>query len=133
MLFIGNQTSCWTANPSEPFDYAIALHFTAFEWFPDKKPEAGWDGDDLDQAHRRSIRDRAQAAGIRLSLHCQWQANPLRQDGYALLWKDLDLAIDLGATLINLHLFHENGLPAFVEALLPLVERTAQAGLRLAI
>jgi len=133
MLFIGNQTSCWTARPSEPFDYAVAQCFTAFEWFPDKKPGVGWDESDLDKGARQSIRSTAQAAGMRLSVHGQWLANPLDANNYPLLWKDFALAVDLGAALLNIHLFHENGLPAFVEAIAPLLEKARQAGLHLAI
>jgi len=133
MLFIGNQTSCWTARPSEPFDYAVAQRFTAFEWFPDKKPGVGWDESDLDKGARQSIRSTAQAAGMRLSVHGQWLANPLDANNYPLLWKDFALAVDLGAALLNIHLFHENGLPAFVEAIAPLLEKARQAGLHLAI
>src|SRR5690349_16793663 len=101
MLFIGNQTACSAATPVEPFDYAVAQHFSAFEWFPDKKPGAGWDEDDLDRACRESIRQTAQAAGIRLSVHAQWQANPLDAKSHPLLWKDVDLAHELGAVLLN--------------------------------
>ena len=133
MLFIGNQTSCWASAPSEPFDYAVAQRFSAFEWFPDKKPGAGWDEDDLKKDYRESIWATAKQFGIRLSVHAQWQANPFEADGCLLLSKDVSLACDLGAALVNIHLFHDRGPEAFVEALLPWIERTAQAGLQLAI
>jgi len=133
IVFIGNQTSCWAASPTEPFDYAVAQNFDAFEWFPDKKPGAGWDESDLDSRTRQFICASARAQGIRLSVHARWEANPLESDGYELLWKDLALAGDLGAGLFNLHLFHEQGLSAFIEAILPLVLRTAEAGLKLSI
>ena len=49
MIYIGNQTACWAATPREPFDYAVASGFDAFEWFPDKKPNGGWDENNLDR------------------------------------------------------------------------------------
>jgi phosphoglucan,water dikinase len=133
MIYIGNQTACWAATPNEPFDYAVSQGFDAFEWFPDKKPGAGWDETDLDGAARRLIRETAHARGMRLSVHARWQANPLQPAAYPLLGTDFELARELGAVLLNIHLFHEEGLEAFLEAVLPLVKRTAKAGLQLSI
>src|SRR5579862_4473043 len=106
MLYIGNQTAAWAARLTEPFDYALERHFDAFEWFPDKKPGAGWDESDLDTRARESIRETARARGMRLSVHARWQANSVALDGNGLLGKDLELARDLGAVLLNLHLYH---------------------------
>jgi phosphoglucan,water dikinase len=133
MVQIGNQTSCWAAPLSEPFDYALAHAFDAFEWFPDKKPEAGWDDADLDGQTRQRIAQVARTRGMRLSVHARWQANLLTSAGVAWFWKDFALARDLGAVLVNIHLDHEQGLPAFLNAILPLVQRTAEAGLQLSI
>jgi phosphoglucan, water dikinase len=133
MIWIGNQTACWAATPAEPFDYALAQGFEAFEWFPDKKPGAGWDESDLDDHARQHIREAADARGMRLSVHARWQVNLLSPDSAPLLGKDLELARDLGAALLNVHLFHEQGLSAFVEAIIPLMRQTAEAGLQLAI
>ena len=36
-IYIGNQTAFFTAEPEEPFVYALQNGFTAFEWFNDKK------------------------------------------------------------------------------------------------
>src|SRR5215471_15039995 len=129
MVQIGNQTSCWAASPTEPFDYAVAQAFNAFEWFPDKKPGAGWDDEDLTSPKRKAIAETAQARGMRLSVHARWQANLLTPDGIALFWRDFDLARDLGAALINIHLDHEQGVPGFIKAIVPLIQRTAQAAL----
>ena len=134
MIHIGNQTSCWTATPDEPFDYALASGFDAFEWFPDKQLSgAGWDESDLDAEHRLKIRQAARAAGMRLSVHARWQANPLQEESYPLFWKDLELAQDLGAVLLNIHLCHEQGIAAYVEAIQPLIHRAAETGIQLAI
>ena len=133
MIYIGNQTACWAATPNEPFDYALSQGFDAFEWFPDKKPGAGWDETDLDGAARQMIRETAHARGVRLSVHARCQANPLQPAAYPILCTDFELARELGAVLLNIHLFHEEGLDAFVNAILPLVRRSAEAGLLLSI
>lgn len=133
MIFIGNQTSCWAASPAEPFDYAIAQAFDAFEWFPDKKPGVGWDENDLSAATRGNIRETSRARGIRTSVHARWQANPLLPESQELFSRDIALARDLGAVLLNLHFEHENGVTAFVHAIVPLIDQTAEAGLQLAI
>jgi phosphoglucan,water dikinase len=133
MVRIGNQTSAWAATPTEPFDYALAQDFDAFEWFPDKKPDVGWDDSDLDGQTRQRIAEIAGTRGLRFSVHARWQANLLTPEGIALFWKDFDLARDLGATLINIHLDHEAGLSAFVNAIIPLIRRTAEAGFQLSI
>src|SRR5579862_4313921 len=133
MVFIGNQTSYWTPKPTEPFDYAVAEGFDAFEWFPDKKPGIGWDESDLPSSTRSKIREIARTRGIRLSVHARWQANPLAPESQGLFSKDIELARDLGAVLLNIHFAHENGLAAFVGAIAPLIAQTFQAGLQLAI
>src|SRR5690348_16002036 len=105
MIFIGNQTSCWTASPIQPFEFALTQGFDAFEWFPDKTPTAGWDDSDLDSPKREGIKAAARARGIRLSVHARWQANPLETQGREWLARDLALATDLRAVLLNIHLF----------------------------
>jgi phosphoglucan,water dikinase len=133
MVSIGNQTTCWATRLTDPFDFALEHGFNAFEWFPDKKPNAGWDETDLGSAMRTSILDRARTAGMRLSVHARWQANPLPDEAREFFSRDIELARGLGAVLLNIHLEHERGIAAFVEAILPLVSQTANAGLQLAI
>ena len=132
MIQIGNQTAFSAATPIEPFEYAIANGFDAFEWFPDKKPTgAGWDASDLDESLRRNIRETGLARGMRLSVHARWQANPLQPDSYPGLLKDLELAQALGAALLNIHFYGEAGVGTYVEAIAPLVRCTAEAALQL--
>jgi len=133
MIYVGNQTSWGAKTPLEPFEYAVAHAFDAFEWFPDKKPGAGWDETDLDTQARRQIRETAAARRIRLSVHVRLQANPVSSDGLPLIEKDFELARDLGAALLNIHLFHEQGPEAFTTAIVPLIRQTAETGLQLAI
>ncbi len=134
MIHIGNQSAYSAATPTEPFEYAVTRHFDAFEWFPDKKADqAGWDENDLDEPRRRSIRQTALDRGLRLSVHARWQANPLREDSTPLFQKDLELARDVGAALLNIHLYTDRGLAAYVESILPLARQAAEAGLQLSI
>lgn len=133
MICIGNQTSFAAAKPTEPFDYALANRFDAFEWFPDKKPGAGWDESDLSPEQRRRIRQQARQGGIRMSVHARGQANPLLPGSAAWFEADLNLAGDLGAELLNIHLHHQQGLVAFIEAITPLARQAADRGLKLAI
>ena len=133
MVFIGNQTSCWASRPTEPFGYALAESFDAFEWFPDKKPGLGWDETDLEPAARNQICQAARERGMRLSVHVRWQADPFTADGMELFEKDIQLAREVGAVLLNIHLVHERGVPAFIGAILPVIQKTAEAGLQLAI
>src|SRR5262249_14226752 len=132
MIRIGNQTS-WAARPAEPFEYAVANGFDAFEWFPDKKPGVGWDDSDLDSQQRHKIGAAARQNRIRLSVHARWQANPLHPEASELVHKDIELANDLGAVLVNIHLYHEAGIDRFISAITPLIRQTAESRLQLSI
>jgi sugar phosphate isomerase/epimerase len=133
-IWIGNQTSCAAATVVEPFAYALANGFNAFEWFPDKKPSgAGWQEGDLAPEQRRAIRETAQAQGIRLSVHARLEANPLELGMWPLLLKDVELVRDLGAALLNIHLHAENGLKVYVDSITWLIRHLGGTGLQLAI
>lgn len=132
LIYIGNQTAFSAATVKQPFDYAVQNGFDAFEWFPDKKLSgAGWDENDLDVAARFRLREIAQTHGIRISVHARLHASPLDAD--TILFRDIELARDLGASLINVHLFTGAGIEAYVQAILPLADRIGDAGLQLSI
>src|SRR5437867_12557694 len=104
LIRIGNQTAFSSNTPTQPFEYALSNEFDAFEWFPDKKPWGlGWDESDLSPEQREEIRDAAKARGMRLSVHARCQANPLNRDARPILLKDIALAKDLGAAVLNIH------------------------------
>ncbi len=131
---IGNQTSFTAKSLMLPFEYAIANGFGAFEWFPDKKETGkGFMASDIDSKTRRHIRDTALTHDIRLSIHAPWWANPMNYEGKALLLKDLEFARDLGATLLNIHLYNGEGINAYAMAITEIIERTAEMGIRLSI
>lgn len=131
---IGNQTAFSAATLRDPFDYALANDFDAFEWFPDRKPWGeGWDENNLAESARREIRHAAAAQGMSLSVHARWPANPLAAGAWLIMLKDIELAADLGAGLLNIHLHVREGIEAYLNAVAPLADHLAETGLRLAI
>ncbi|HEY5914285.1 MAG TPA: sugar phosphate isomerase/epimerase family protein [Verrucomicrobiae bacterium] len=133
-VWVGNQTAFSAAHLMEPFEYAVANGFDAFEWFPDKKPGgAGWDESDLDEGRRAEIRQTARFCRMRLSVHAGWAIDPLAAEGGLLLRRDIELARDLGAAVMVVHLRAEAGAAAFAGALLSPLRWAAANGLQLAI
>ena len=131
---IGNQTAISAGSPEGPFAFALDQGFDAFEWFPDRNEAgAGWTEDDLGPEQRAVIREQARVHDLRLSVHAPWWANPLKSGASTILAKSLALAEDLGADLLNLHLYCEQSAAAFVRALEPLLDRLAATPIRLAV
>jgi sugar phosphate isomerase/epimerase len=99
-LYIGNQTTYFVP-PLLPFTFAMEHGFEAFEFFPDGKPGgAGWVSRDLNPETRQQIRVAAQEHGIRLSVHASLGAAP----GSATFDEDVQLAQDIGASILNTHM-----------------------------
>ncbi|HQN18776.1 MAG TPA: sugar phosphate isomerase/epimerase family protein [Syntrophobacteraceae bacterium] len=131
---IGNQTAFCASRIEQPFDYAVENGFDAFEWFPDKKESGpGWSEADLDKAMRALIQETALKHDIRLSVHPPWWANPLNPESIVAFSRSIELAHDIGASLLNIHLFLEQGIDSFVKAIIPLVDRLEALNIRLAI
>jgi sugar phosphate isomerase/epimerase len=135
---IGNQTAISCADPLEPFHFALQHGFDAFEWFADKKESndgsiAGWDESDMNSVSRAWIRDTGAAHDVLFTVHAPWQANPLDAGGIPLLIRSLDFARDIGADLVNLHLYMEDGPQGFVRALEPVLRYAASLKLRISI
>jgi sugar phosphate isomerase/epimerase len=135
---IGNQTAISCAGPMEPFEFALRHGFDAFEWFADKKARtdgttAGWDETDMDAPTRAWIRDTGKTHGMLFTVHAPWQANPLHAGGVELLFRSLDFARDIGADLVNLHLYMDDGAPGYVRSLKPVLDAARAADLRVSI
>lgn len=135
---IGNQTAISCADPLGPFHFAVWNGFDAFEWFADKKEyddgtSAGWDEADMDADMRQWIRDRGAAHQILFTVHAPWQANPLHSDGIPLLIRSIDFARDIGAELVNLHLYMDDGPQGYARALGPVLRYAAAAKRRISI
>ena len=131
---IGNQTAFSTKNPMHPFEYAVQNGFDAFEWFPDKKVTgAGYRTNSLNAKTRCYIRDMAHQHDILLSVHAPWWANPLESKNRVLLMKSLHFAEDLDAKLINMHLYPEKGIEAYVGAIINMIQHTVEMGIKFSI
>jgi sugar phosphate isomerase/epimerase len=131
---IGNQTS-FAAAILEPFEFAVANGFAAFEFFPDQgfSGIGGWHENDLADAARRAIRQIAIEHKIELTVHAPLEYNPLDHCEEGRLSSAIEFAHAIGATILNLHLDVGQGVERFVEALVPALRLTAAAGLKLAI
>ncbi len=130
-VYIGNQSSAATL--MEPFEYAVANGFDAFEWFPDKQPSRGWDEQDLSPGLRSEIRETARSRGIRLSVHAPWTIDLASPESGPPLRQAMILAEDLGAAVLIVHLYLERGIPAYARSLLPVLRWAVAQGLRVAI
>jgi sugar phosphate isomerase/epimerase len=134
-LRIGNQTAFSAGSILEPFEFALANDFTAFEFFPDRGPTGvgGWQEGDLDAATRQHIRRAALEQDVEITVHAPLEFIPLNDPVDCRLASTVAFAREVGATLVNLHLDIGQGAAAFVDALTPTLHLTAQAGLKLAI
>jgi sugar phosphate isomerase/epimerase len=135
---IGNQTAISCADPLEPFHFALQHGFDAFEWFADKKESgdgavAGWDESDMNADSRAWIRKMGAGHDVLFTVHAPWQANPLDVGGIPLLIRSIDFARDIGAGLVNLHLYMKAGPQGFVQALDPVLRYAATMNLRISI
>lgn len=132
---IGNQTAYSARTVMEPFEFALANGFTAFEFFPDRGHSGvgGWAEQDLDDGTRRWIRQTAKEKGVELTVHAPLEFNPLNNPEDGRLYSTIEFAHDIGATLVNLHLDMSRGAEGFVEALRPALLLTAEAKLKLAM
>ena len=131
---IGNQTAFSAPSAELPFDFAVAHGFDAFEWFPDRNESGiGWMEADLGKDQRSFIRDTALAHDISLSVHAPWWADPLNPYALDVLFESVAFAEDLGASLFNIHLYQDQGVASYLQAILPLIDRLASARIKLSI
>jgi sugar phosphate isomerase/epimerase len=128
---IGNQTSKEVPS-SLPYEFALRHGFDAFEWFSDKG-QAGWSEDDMDAAARRRLRQAAEYAGLLFSVHAPYWADPVTPEGASAIRKSVAFGGDVGAGVVNLHLFPRHAPERFAEALAPLLDAAASAGVRLSL
>jgi sugar phosphate isomerase/epimerase len=131
---IGNQTAISASTVMEPFECAVAKGFDAFEWFPDRNETgAGWTEADISKETRDFIKDTALAHDISLSVHVPWRTNALVSGALETFLGSIEFARDIGASLLNTHLYCEGGVRSYARAILPLLEALAPTAIRLAI
>ena len=132
-IHIGNQTATSATYARAPFDFALKYGFDAFEWFSDKKGLQGWHEADFDTGTRADIRETGMRHNIYYSVHAPWQANPLHADGVLPLYTSVDFAHDIGAKIVNLHLYMEKGPHEYVKALLPVIHFATSKNVRISV
>jgi len=131
-IHIGNQTAFF-APLLLPFEFAVEQGFDAFEFFPDGGPgRQGWEAEDLFHKTRAFIRRTAETRGMRLSVHVSLSADLLSEAGRDVLGANLDLARDIRARVLNIHLTPQPN-DAFVAAVSSLAARLAGSNMVLAI
>ncbi|MBF0538007.1 MAG: TIM barrel protein [Nitrospirae bacterium] len=131
---VGNQTSYTASSMGLPFGYAIASGFDTFEWFPDKRDGGqGWLEGDISPVDRTNIKKKAIQQKITLSVHAPLVVNPLKDETYGAFTNAVGFALDIGAVLINIHLFAHEGIERYAQAIQPYIKHTAEANLRLSI
>jgi sugar phosphate isomerase/epimerase len=128
---IGNQTSCH-APARLPYEFALRHGFDAFEWFSDKGKD-GWCEDDMGTHERAQLRQVARERELLFSVHAPHTADPVSPAGRAAIRRSIQFAGDVGAGVVNLHLFPQHGARPFAEALEPLLEAAAEASVRLSL
>ncbi len=135
---IGNQTAFSAAESLAPLEFAVAQGFDSFEWFSDKKyyddgTSRGWGFSDMGPDERARIARIGKEHDILYTVHVPWQANPLHEEGLPLLMESVDFAKDIGADLINLHLYTEHGPDIFLKRLAPVITYAMERDVRIAI
>jgi sugar phosphate isomerase/epimerase len=129
---IGNQTA-FSAPVLDPFVFAVEHGFDAFEFFPDGGPGGrGWSAEDVGAEDRRYYRTTAEEHAIRLSVHAALESDPIDEENRAKLFRDIKLARDLGACVVNLHLVPAD-IDAYCQATLSLVDVLAPDGMMLSL
>jgi sugar phosphate isomerase/epimerase len=128
---IGNQTNCHV--PARlPYDFALRQRFDAFEWFSDRGRH-GWHEDAFSRAEREQLRETARRQDLLFSVHAPYHANPTDPAGASAIFRSIEFAGDVGAGVVNLHLFPEAGAKPFAESLPPLIEAARAVGVRLSL
>lgn len=129
---IGNQTA-FSAPVADPFGFALEHRFDAFEFFPDGGPTGrGWCADDVTPLERQDFRAAAEARGVRISVHAALQARLLDERTWGSLMRDITLARDLGAQVLNLHI-EVGELDAVSRSIRALLESLRSARITLAL
>src|SRR5262245_6013416 len=128
---IGNQTNCHVP-PDLTFRFAVEHGFDAFEWFSDPGRH-GWAEAAVTPDQRADLRRISQEHGILFSVHAPFAADPASADGRAAILRSIDFGGDVGAGVVNLHLFPEHPAWIFAESLGSLLEAARRADLRLSL
>jgi len=131
---IGNQTARTARSLLSPFEYAIEHGFDAFEWFPDRADDGrGWEEADLGPGTREMIRAAATRHDIHLSVHAPLCANLVQPEGLDQARVSLQLALDVGASILVTHMPQATEMEAYVSGILRFLDSLKTASVRVAI
>jgi sugar phosphate isomerase/epimerase len=128
---IGNQTNC-DVPARLPYEFAVRHGFDAFEWFSDKG-RSGWCESDMDPVERAELRYTSKASGMLFSVHAPHAAVATTYAGADAIRQSIRFGGDVGAGVVNIHLFPEHGARPFAESLGPLLELARAADVRLSL
>jgi sugar phosphate isomerase/epimerase len=115
-----------------PYEFALRNGFDAFEWFSDKR-QSGWCEDDMNPAERREIRQQGEEADLHFSVHAPHTADPTTAEGQAAILRSIQFAGDVGARIVNFHLFPAHKPERFADSVCALSDAAHRAGIRLTI
>ena len=131
---IGNQTAYHAARVELPFEFAVEHGFDAFEWFPVRNESGvGWTEDDLAKEELAAIKKTALSHDIAFSVHAPWWASPLNKDHLGVLYRSVEFARDIGASLFNMHLYPDQGIASYARAIAPVLDRLTASHIKLSI
>ncbi len=128
---IGNQTSKH-APARTPYEFARRHGFDAFEWFSDRGA-VGWCEADTSDAEKAELRRVADSGEVRFSVHAPHLADPTTPAGADAIRTSIRFGGEIGARLVNFHLFPEHSARPYVESLLALMEEAESANLHLSL
>jgi sugar phosphate isomerase/epimerase len=128
---IGNQTNCHHPH-IDPYQFALASGFDAFEWFSDRGRH-GWCEDDTPTHTRTEWRKAAADGDLRYSVHAPYYADPVTPDGEAMIRTSIRFAADIGAGIVNFHLFPNHPARQYAECVMPLAAESASLGVKLSL
>src|SRR5262249_47125187 len=106
--------------------------FDAFEWFSDKG-RAGWCEADMDSVERAELLRASKASGMLFSGHAPFAADPTTPAGADAIRRSIQFGGEVGAGVVNLHLFPEHGAKPFAESLRPLLKLAQTTEVRLSL
>jgi sugar phosphate isomerase/epimerase len=115
-----------------PYEYARSHGFDAFEWFSDRG-RAGWSEGDTTAAEKVEQRRLADAGAVRFSVHAPHAADPTTLEGAEAIRRSIRFGGEIGARVVNLHLFPDHSARLYAESLGPLLTEAERAGLVLSL
>lgn len=130
---VGNQTSRSARQMFEPFDYALACGFDAFEWFADRRDGWGFDYSQVDQRACQRLAETGKTEGIRYSIHPPVTVRAVAPEGQTILKTSLDFARSIGAKVVVVHMDEQAPARAFAAAIKSILARGRGGSVKLAV